>query len=486
MTLTKATYSMIDGAVYNVRDYGAVGDGVADDTAAIQATIDAANNLGSVFFPDGTYKITDTLSVTYDDTWQAVNLFGSGVSSKIEWRGGNGKPMIHVQGDGSTGTGFYAKAYIEKLHLYGNAFTGGLYTNVTGIQIGDTPQNVFSGVCNFTVRDCLIRHVTIGIAGYYESDEVAIDCNYIERFTGYGVYNFQGGSGWWVTKNHISDGSNTSIGVYTTLSSSTIEQNIIQGSEISIGIQVAGVGAPYEGKATSIRNNYIESQLGGDYAIALYGADTAVIENNTINGFAGATLILLDDDVNAAPCKNITIGVNRHTQSAGAIAALATASAASENCKITGLQYTTGPVTTINGPFQKIFGFNDYEEGPFTAKLLFGTTEQTITSLCSYTKIGRLVYVQGVVAMAASVSGSGSATITDLPYVSSSFAAENGAFSLSVANVSNTGACSAISVLGTDTAALYTTNTAGARSGLTHANFASNSEIVFSGFYVAA
>ena len=40
MALTKATYSMIAGSPNNVIDYGVVGDGVTDDTAAIQAAID--------------------------------------------------------------------------------------------------------------------------------------------------------------------------------------------------------------------------------------------------------------------------------------------------------------------------------------------------------------------------------------------------------------------------------------------------------------
>jgi parallel beta-helix repeat protein len=44
---------------FNVKDYGAVGDGVADDTTAIQAAVTA----GNVFFPAGTYKITATISV---------------------------------------------------------------------------------------------------------------------------------------------------------------------------------------------------------------------------------------------------------------------------------------------------------------------------------------------------------------------------------------------------------------------------------------
>jgi len=63
------------GQVYNVRAYGAKGDGVADDTAAIQAAIDAstgaadpAHNIryptGTVFLPAGTYYVrADSLTI---------------------------------------------------------------------------------------------------------------------------------------------------------------------------------------------------------------------------------------------------------------------------------------------------------------------------------------------------------------------------------------------------------------------------------------
>jgi hypothetical protein len=47
--------------VVNVKDFGAVGDGVTDDTAAIQAALNGA--LGSqVFIPKGIYKITSQLN----------------------------------------------------------------------------------------------------------------------------------------------------------------------------------------------------------------------------------------------------------------------------------------------------------------------------------------------------------------------------------------------------------------------------------------
>jgi len=75
MALTKVSYSMIDGAVVNVKDYGATGDGTTDDTTAIQAALDYLATLGAgattptpyrrsggtLFFPNGTYKTTAPL-----------------------------------------------------------------------------------------------------------------------------------------------------------------------------------------------------------------------------------------------------------------------------------------------------------------------------------------------------------------------------------------------------------------------------------------
>jgi hypothetical protein len=60
----------------NVKDYGATGDGMTDDLTAIQSAIAALPSTGgTLFFPHGNYKCSDTL--TFDQKWSVV-LAGEG------------------------------------------------------------------------------------------------------------------------------------------------------------------------------------------------------------------------------------------------------------------------------------------------------------------------------------------------------------------------------------------------------------------------
>lgn len=86
MSLTKVSYSMITGAVFNVLDYGAKGDGVTDDTAAIESAINAAfaEGHGTVWFPTTTddYIVTSPIKLQPYVKLQG-ELYTSGVGSSV-------------------------------------------------------------------------------------------------------------------------------------------------------------------------------------------------------------------------------------------------------------------------------------------------------------------------------------------------------------------------------------------------------------------
>lgn len=75
--------------ILNVKDYGAVGDGAADDTAAIQSAINAVGGQGGVvFIPPGDYRITSEITVA-----QGMMIVGPGTGHAAT---GAGAPTLRV------------------------------------------------------------------------------------------------------------------------------------------------------------------------------------------------------------------------------------------------------------------------------------------------------------------------------------------------------------------------------------------------------
>jgi hypothetical protein len=154
MSLTKTTYSMIDGTPANVLDFGAVGDGVADDTMAIQNAITSLAVLGgTVWVPRGTYKITSTLSIP-----GRVCLMG-------EPSGGLTHPSYSAVIFSYTGTN---SACITHASPYRNAGIHNILikcnsgANTTGVKF---PSALYGNYSNLYVMDATIGYDMTSAAG---------------------------------------------------------------------------------------------------------------------------------------------------------------------------------------------------------------------------------------------------------------------------------------------------------------------------------
>ncbi|HET9412342.1 MAG TPA: glycosyl hydrolase family 28-related protein [Candidatus Saccharimonadales bacterium] len=102
----------------NVRDFGAKGDGVTDDTDAIQAAIDAAGNGGNIQIPEGTFMVRGL----------KIKKSGTRIAGDARWgtrlvRISGNEPLIDASGTASM-TGHLRYSTVANMTLNGNRTPG--------------------------------------------------------------------------------------------------------------------------------------------------------------------------------------------------------------------------------------------------------------------------------------------------------------------------------------------------------------------------
>jgi hypothetical protein len=169
----------------SVKDFGAVGDGLTDDTDAIQAAIDT---LGRVYFPAGTYLINKPLEAEW------VDLIGAGIGSSLTPATGKTiiKKTTHTLGSAITrdGISFAADSILSIINPAGSWSQG---CSIQGIEFQGIADNDRNAYCLYAPR-------------------IAIT-NISNVFFSFAVYGFFGVSCWEQVWDHV-QASNCDTGIY--------------------------------------------------------------------------------------------------------------------------------------------------------------------------------------------------------------------------------------------------------------------------------
>ena len=83
IVLSLIVLNVVDSTIFNIREFGATGDGVTDDTTSVAKAIDKCmENGGVLYIPSGMYVIRSTLTFKSDSQY---TISGDGMSSVLLW-----------------------------------------------------------------------------------------------------------------------------------------------------------------------------------------------------------------------------------------------------------------------------------------------------------------------------------------------------------------------------------------------------------------
>lgn len=308
MSLTKVSYSMINGNSVNVLDYGAVGDGIADDSVAIQQAANAAAG-NALYFPGGTYGVTDTITLPSN-----ITVYGDGIGVSVIKKLGVSTANVF------SGININ-NLIVRNLSFYGNSQASGsgdglaiwIAQNSSATEIGHNYQIVNCRFDNFK-GDYWVKFTNDSIT--YDMTGVYVEDNYFNSMTG----NARNGASQGVPSACVwIQGSSAGANVTDIV----IKNNIANCAYIKI------FAALFQGSKRAVVSGNIVNNCGtsneisdnaGAYAFVIYDSSllnlvtNVVVSDNIINGVrsigiygaAGQDLRIIGNKINNQTDTNAT------------------------------------------------------------------------------------------------------------------------------------------------------------------------------------
>ena len=187
----------------SVKDFGAVGDGVADDAAAIQSAIDFCHTTfetGKIIFPPGIYKINTKINL---DQTRGIRLTGNGpgntgaARTRIMWTGGSGSgTMLDLNRSSGTEIDHLIfdcnnAAYDGNLIDLGGTVAGDTtFVNIHDCKAGPGISTNATSLININygygiiIKNCFFQNGSVGIKGTNTVSSINIsDCHFAQSCT---------------------------------------------------------------------------------------------------------------------------------------------------------------------------------------------------------------------------------------------------------------------------------------------------------------
>jgi len=282
----------------SVKDFGAVGDGITDDSAAIQAAIDAAQGQ-IIFVPVGTYLLETPLELNWSTS--AVEIYQKG--TRLVGESTVGTVFLNRSGDYAmkhTVTSAQANDLSAGVRMANGElayFTinhdGSSPAGSAGIQlysfwfghIHDISVSGADGDALYMPKDTVLATNS----DRYACGTLILERNDFRGSTGWGINNAAYGNSLDCRDSYIV--SNESGGIYASGSGHNIALNAVAGNGLAANIATcAGIHIAYNGEATphisSIEKNEIQDNWGTQ--VFLEGYDHFVQQNRFLqDGTAG-------------------------------------------------------------------------------------------------------------------------------------------------------------------------------------------------------
>lgn len=258
----------------SVKDFGAVGDGVTDDTVAIRAALQSFTSStggGSIYFPPGTYIISSSLIVDVN----GMTLIGVKGQSWLKRKNSVAGDTMNVMQ--TAWQGRYGSAPIYDFTVIGLGFDGNKANNIAGVN--DNYDHCLSLLYSnrTTLRDCIIKNANrIGAPLSTGANDSTVEgCWFLNCDEG-GVYAEVSNNIRFVN-NHVYGCSNASYNIgsicFNNITGGVISGNIVDGNGSTAGrdgIYIRNVCTDIAVSGNTVRNQfrygiwvYDESNMGG-------------------------------------------------------------------------------------------------------------------------------------------------------------------------------------------------------------------------------